>query len=338
MTNTCYCGATDCGATYPESSNMSFKGFHLAEGRLTCRDHTFEIGVQYAVEPPVKLCEKGFHSGRKVRDAMHYYPPGLGTSLTVYGRVSIDGHQDTEPDKLCSERITLTELLDGQICPSLCFKQGLLHCETGPAYIANGFRYWYLEGQLRRIEEPDGTVSHYKDGYLHLSDGPAKTDADGSQEWYHYGYLHRVDGPAIISESGQRWYYLGKLHRVGGPAITDANGQKWYYNGVLHREGGPAVIGANGTEAWYIHGVRIKLPKGRPVGNIKCPYQDLSPAVGRYYDESGRLHRLDGPAVVEASGCQMWYLHGKLHREDGPAVITKRGQLQYFRNGRQYWP
>ncbi|WP_276947111.1 hypothetical protein [Ferrimicrobium acidiphilum] len=35
----------------------------------------------------------------------------------------------------------------------------------------------------------------------------------------------------------------------------------------------------------------------------------------------GRLHRLDGPAVIYADGSERWYRHGKLHRLDGPAVV-----------------
>ena len=43
----------------------------------------------------------------------------------------------------------------------------------------------------------------------------------------------------------------------------------------------------------------------------------------------GQLHRVDGPAVIEADGHYEWYLHGERHRVDGPAVI--------FPDGPRYW-
>ncbi len=52
----------------------------------------------------------------------------------------------------------------------------------------------------------------------------------------------------------------------------------------------------------------------------------------RRKDEHGKLHREDGPAVIEPDGTQEWYRHGKLHREDGPAVVGADGyQCWYWR-------
>lgn len=39
-----------------------------------------------------------------------------------------------------------------------------------------------------------------------------------------------------------------------------------------------------------------------------------------FFDEEGRLHREDGPAVTIENGIKMWFIHGVLHREDGPAI------------------
>lgn len=39
-------------------------------------------------------------------------------------------------------------------------------------------------------------------------------------------------------------------------------------------------------------------------------------------DDEGRLHCVDGPAVLWKDGSQSWWFHGKLHRLDGPAVIV----------------
>jgi len=49
----------------------------------------------------------------------------------------------------------------------------------------------------------------------------------------------------------------------------------------------------------------------------------------RWYNETGELHREDGPAVERADGYKAWYKNMKLHREDGPA--------QEYPNGRKLW-
>ena len=48
----------------------------------------------------------------------------------------------------------------------------------------------------------------------------------------------------------------------------------------------------------------------------------------------GRLHRLDGPAVIDADGYQAWYVDGQRHRLDGPAVIDADGSQQWYAKGR----
>lgn len=63
----------------------------------------------------------------------------------------------------------------------------------------------------------------------------------------------------------------------------------------------------------------FQLPKN-------CPYII-------HYDEKGRKHRDDGPAVVcDQGGHWEWWQHGKKHREDGPAVISKEGEAYYLEN------
>ena len=39
-----------------------------------------------------------------------------------------------------------------------------------------------------------------------------------------------------------------------------------------------------------------------------------------YKNESGQLHRTDGPAVEWNNGDKWWFINGELHREDGPAI------------------
>ena len=55
-----------------------------------------------------------------------------------------------------------------------------------------------------------------------------------------------------------------------------------------------------------------------------------------WYNEQGKRHREDGPAVELAIGDKVWYLNGKLHREDGPAVEWAIGYKEWWLNGKQY--
>ena len=50
----------------------------------------------------------------------------------------------------------------------------------------------------------------------------------------------------------------------------------------------------------------------------------------RWYDQSGALHREDGPAIELKDGTRMWWRNGQLHREDGPAVEGADGRLQWW--------
>ena len=52
----------------------------------------------------------------------------------------------------------------------------------------------------------------------------------------------------------------------------------------------------------------------------------------RWCDESGKNHRLDGPAVEYPDGEKRWYIHGDLHHLDGPAV-----ECFYGDEGRVLW-
>jgi hypothetical protein len=46
----------------------------------------------------------------------------------------------------------------------------------------------------------------------------------------------------------------------------------------------------------------------------------------------GKLHRIDGPAVV-SNNCEIYYKHGRIHRKDGPAIIRK----YICTNTEEYW-
>lgn len=48
---------------------------------------------------------------------------------------------------------------------------------------------------------------------------------------------------------------------------------------------------------------------------------DDGPQEKCFVNDSGLLHREDGPAVIGHEGYEYWYKNGVLHREDGPAVV-----------------
>ena len=52
-----------------------------------------------------------------------------------------------------------------------------------------------------------------------------------------------------------------------------------------------------------------------------------------YYNESGQLHKIDGPAVEFPSGTTVWYQNGKLHRVGGPAFVHHDGTTGWFQTG-----
>ena len=55
-----------------------------------------------------------------------------------------------------------------------------------------------------------------------------------------------------------------------------------------------------------------------------------------WYNEQGKLHRVDGPAIKWWNGDKAWWSHGKLHREDGPAVEWANGDKEWYLNDKEY--
>lgn len=55
----------------------------------------------------------------------------------------------------------------------------------------------------------------------------------------------------------------------------------------------------------------------------------------RYFNKSGQLHRLGGPAVVYADGIKCWWQNGQRHRTDGPAIERVNGGNEWYINGKE---
>ena len=71
------------------------------------------------------------------------------------------------------------------------------------------------------------------------------------------------------------------------------------------------------------------------------PYKDGTFKIVRkgrtYYSKDRglpRYHRLDGPAVIYASGTKEWYVDDTRHRLDGPAVESSNGDKSWWVRGR----
>ena len=53
----------------------------------------------------------------------------------------------------------------------------------------------------------------------------------------------------------------------------------------------------------------------------------------KYWNQNGKLHREDGPAIEEVNGTG-WYQKGVAHREDGPAIDWKKGEKYWYQKGK----
>ena len=54
-----------------------------------------------------------------------------------------------------------------------------------------------------------------------------------------------------------------------------------------------------------------------------------------YYNEKGKRHRVDGPAIEYQNGDREYFFNGKHHRVDGPA-IDYEDYKEWWINGEEY--
>lgn len=82
--------------------------------------------------------------------------------------------------------------------------------------------------------------------------------------------------------------------------------------------------------AKYIH-VKVKKEINQ---NVKIILSNPEIQGKRFYNKFGRLHRIDGPAVIGPNGLEQWFFNGKPHRLDGPAIVWPDGsRLTWFKVG-----
>ena len=58
--------------------------------------------------------------------------------------------------------------------------------------------------------------------------------------------------------------------------------------------------------------------------------------VTKWYNSSGQLHRIGGPAVKLIEEVKRWYIINKLHRLNGPATIEGGGITNWYSNGKPH--
>lgn len=110
----------------------------------------------------------------------------------------------------------------------------------------------------------------------------------------------------------------------GGVVKRVFNWTSWTLNGQKHREGSkPAMECDNGDKEWYENN-ELHRVDGPAVINAK----------GKEWHQRGLFHRDDGPAVDYVDGTQLWYQHQKPHRDgDEPALVYANGTKTWCKNG-----
>lgn len=109
---------------------------------------------------------------------------------------------------------------------------------------------------------------------------------------------------------------LEQYHKAFTGCLTDNLGSRRHFiNGAYGRENDlPAIEHADGSLHWYIENPR----RGRGFGA-----------------RSEVVHRLGGPAIIQANGDTYWMQNGEMHRDDGlPAVVLVRGVRKWFTKGK----
>jgi len=254
--------------------------------------------------------------------------------------------------------------------PAVCWPDGSLeylafglhHRLDGPSLIVPG-----VNGAVIEIEE-----TWFKNGVMHRSDGPACTtrirEKDGNNyivhDYYEYGKKHREGGPAHVQFENKsnvpcytEFWENGKMVETSKEAIRtvalDAKAEELVFVHVLDMEGEPRVVACDldtlehdlfsEGEQWYVHGGDYSKIDGMEAlnGSLIVHCKD-APAV-QYPDGTeewlmnGRLHRADGPAVVNREmGITEWYSGGEKHRADGPAVMFDDGSSQWWYDNVEY--
>ena len=55
--------------------------------------------------------------------------------------------------------------------------------------------------------------------------------------------------------------------------------------------------------------------------------------VPKMWYQNGKLHRVNGPAVINADGTQEWYQNGNRHMDNGLSLLLTNGTKYWHKNG-----
>jgi hypothetical protein len=76
-----------------------------------------------------------------------------------------------------------------------------------------GLEFWDLSYEERKnftgiVKTDSGSISYFKNGFLHREDGPARIFPEGYQGWHLEGKFHNLNGPARIYPNGSEEYWV----------------------------------------------------------------------------------------------------------------------------------
>jgi hypothetical protein len=87
---------------------------------------------------------------------------------------------------------------------------------------------------------------------------------------------------------------------------------------------------SSGKDPGLLYGSPLKRPRTRRAHRSED-------ADGRIvWRLTGKLHREDGPAVIDPQGHLEWWLEGLRHREDGAAVESEDGSREWWIQGEEF--
>ena len=66
-------------------------------------------------------------------------------------------------------------------------------------------------GERDIVVKRNGFTEWQRNGILHCEDGPARISPNGTKWWLQNGLRHRIDGPAVVYFSGEQKWYLNGL-------------------------------------------------------------------------------------------------------------------------------
>lgn len=103
-------------------------------------------------------------------------------------------------------------------------------------------------------------------------------------------------------------------------ATLDRRFHEYMRTRVAELQANYTVITRDRNIRYFLFGRLHRVDGPAVIGSIKMWFQ------------MGRIHRVDGPAF-ESQSMQEWYCQGKWHRLDGPAIITSEGPSYWYQHG-----